>query len=104
MTTTEVAVAALTDLAVGEGRAFDVDGRQVAVFRLRDGRVVALDAACPHRGGPLADGQLDGRVVVCPLHQHAFELETGHCATGAPDTRSYPVRVDDDGQVFVATG
>ena len=49
MTTTEVAVAALTDLAVGEGRAFDVDGRQVAVFRLRDGRVVALDAACPHR-------------------------------------------------------
>ncbi len=81
MTTTEVAVAALTDLAVGEGRAFDVGGRQVALFRLRD-----------------------GRVVVCPLHQNAFELETGHCATGAPDTRSYPVRVDDDGRVFVATG
>ena len=40
-------------------RAFDVAGEQVAVFRLRDGRVRALSAVCPHSGGPIADGQTD---------------------------------------------
>ena len=61
----------------GEGRAFGVDGEQVAVFRLRDGTLRALSAVCPHRGGPIADGTIDRQVVMCPLHQHAFSLETG---------------------------
>ncbi len=58
----------LDHIPPGEGRAFDGDGEQVAVFRLKDGGVRALGAACPHRGGPLADGQIDARVVVsrCP--------------------------------------
>ena len=80
----------------GEGRTFNVDGEQIVVFRLKDGTVRALVAVCPHRGGPLADGQIDARVVICPLHQHAFDLATGCCATGAPDARSYSVVVDDD--------
>ena len=48
------------EIPLGEGRTFDVDGEQVAVFRLRDGSVCAVGAVCPHRGGPLADGQIDG--------------------------------------------
>lgn len=42
-------------IPLGEGRAFAVDGEQVAVFRLRDGSLRALGAVCPHRGGPIAD-------------------------------------------------
>lgn len=80
----------------GEGRTFAVNGFQIAVFRLRDGTLRALNAVCPHRGGPLADGQLDARVVICPLHQHAFDLSSGQCLTGAPDTRRHLVSVDDD--------
>jgi nitrite reductase (NADH) small subunit len=72
----------LTLIPAGEGRAYEVAGRQIAVFRLRSGAVRALDAVCPHRGGPIADGQSDGRVVLCPLHLTAFDLSTG-CATGA---------------------
>ena len=37
---------------------------------------------CPHRGGPLADGQIDDEVVVCPLHLNAFDLDTGCSSTG----------------------
>ena len=73
---------ALSEIPAGEGRAYAVAGRQVAVFRLRDGTVRALDAVCPHRGGPLADGQTDADVVVCPLHAHVFDLSTGACRSG----------------------
>ena len=72
----------------------------MAVFRLRDGSVRALDAVCPHRGGPLADGQTDADVVVCPLHAHVFDLSTGACRSGQSDVASYAVRVE-DGQVVV---
>ena len=47
-------------IPIGEGRAFGVDGEQVAVFRLRSGAVHAVSAVCPHKGGPIADGQIDG--------------------------------------------
>ena len=58
----------LADIPVGEGRAFAVGEEQVAVFRLRRSHVRAVQAGCPHLGGPLADGQVDEHVVVCPLH------------------------------------
>jgi nitrite reductase (NADH) small subunit len=85
----------------GEGRAFAVGDEQVAVFRLRDGRVRALSAVCPHRGGPIADGQTDSSVVMCPLHHNTFELDTGCSTTGAAPLRSYPVRVNDDGTLVL---
>ena len=80
----------------GEGRTFAVAGEQVAVFRLRSGRWYALSAVCPHRGGPIADGQVDERIVMCPLHQNTFELATGCSPTGADPLRSYPVEIDGD--------
>lgn len=98
--TTEVAVCRLADLAAGEGRAFAVGGAQVAVFLTRSGAVHVMDAACPHAGGPLADGQSDAAVVVCPLHLNVFELATGACRSGAPDVRVWTSRVV-DGAVLV---
>ncbi|SDS73617.1 nitrite reductase (NADH) small subunit [Friedmanniella luteola] len=86
----------VAQIPVGEGRTFDVDGEQVAVFRLRSGRLHALSAVCPHRGGPIADGQLDEQVVLCPLHLNAFELATGCSTTGAEPLRRYAVRLDGD--------
>jgi nitrite reductase (NADH) small subunit len=68
----------------------------VAVFRLRDGSLRALSAVCPHRGGPLADGQIDLKQVICPLHLNAWDLATGRSLTGQPPLTVYPVRVDGD--------
>lgn len=93
-------VGPLEDFAVGEGRAVVVDGRQVAVFRHRGGRLSALDAVCPHAGGPLADGQTDDRVVVCPLHLAVFELATGRSCSGRTDVVAHRVAVG-DGRVLV---
>lgn len=81
-------------IPLGEGRAFEVAGEQVAVFRKRDGVVRAVSAVCPHKGGPIADGQIDARVVLCPLHMNAFDLDTGCSTTGAAPLRSFPVRVE----------
>jgi nitrite reductase (NADH) small subunit len=84
----------LDDIPLGEGRAYAVGADTVAVFRLRDGTLRALSAVCPHRGGPLADGQIDLKVVVCPLHLNAFDLATGCSTTGQPALTVYPVSVD----------
>jgi nitrite reductase/ring-hydroxylating ferredoxin subunit len=99
---TEHRLGPLEDIPVGEGRAYAVGGLQIAVFRLRNGAVRATQATCPHAGGPLADGQLDGSVVLCPLHAAAFELETGQARAGHPPVVVYPVRVD-DGCIAVTT-
>jgi len=91
----------VADIPPGEGRAYPVGADTVAVFRLRDGSLRALSAVCPHRGGPLADGQIDARVVICPLHLYAWDLTTG-CSTGEqPPLTVYAVRVDADDQIVL---
>ena len=91
----------LDAIPVGEGRAYPVGDVMVAVFRLRDGSLRAVSAVCPHAGGPLADGLLDRRVVICPMHQHMFDLTTGCSTTGQPPLTVYPVRVDADNHLVV---
>jgi nitrite reductase/ring-hydroxylating ferredoxin subunit len=93
-TATQANLGPVDQIPLGEGRAFGVGSEQVAVFRLRDGTIHALSAVCPHRGGPIADGQIDGRIVLCPLHLNAFELDSGCSLTGQPPLRSYPVHLD----------
>jgi nitrite reductase (NADH) small subunit len=90
-------------IPLGEGRAFAVDGDQVAVFRLRDGTLRALSAVCPHRGGPIADGTIDGQVVVCPLHQHAYDLKTGSSGTGAEPLHAYSAHTDSEQNIILQT-
>ena len=93
---TDVVVGSIDEIPVGEGRTFAVGDEQIAVFRLRDGSLRAIDAVCPHNGGPLADGLADDRVVVCPLHGHAFDMCTGSEASGTEmSVRSYEVAAVD---------
>jgi nitrite reductase (NADH) small subunit len=95
-----IALGSIDDIPVGEGRAYAIDGRQIAVFRRRDGSLRALDAVCPHRGGPLADGLIDTRVVVCPLHSFTYDLETGcEVANGGAPVTAYPVHADSTGTI-----
>ena len=91
----------LEDLIPGEPRTYVVDGIQVALFRMADDSVRALNAICPHKAGPLTDGQYDQNVVVCPLHQYSFSLDTGVCTTPEiPAVARYSAQVL-DGKVVV---
>ena len=91
----------IDQIPVGEGRAFDVHGSQVAVFRLRTGGVHAVSAVCTHRGGPIADGQTDGDVVLCPLHLNVFRLSDGSSPSGAPALAVWQVAVDEAGHILI---
>ena len=66
----------IDDVPLGEGRVVSIEGRRIAIFRAA-GDWYALDAACPHMGGPLADGIVCDRAVICPLHERRFSLDTG---------------------------
>jgi nitrite reductase/ring-hydroxylating ferredoxin subunit len=94
------AVGRVDEVPPGEGRAFVAGGVQVAVFRLRDGSLHATQAACPHAGGPLADGQTDVDVLVCPLHLYAYRWRDGASTSGAAPIRVHPVR-EIDGEIVV---
>jgi nitrite reductase/ring-hydroxylating ferredoxin subunit len=59
----------------------DVDGVAILVAR-RGGRVHALSNTCVHRGGSLADGELTGDCVKCPLHGSVYRLEDGSVEQG----------------------
>ena len=94
------AVAASDDLPPGDARTFAVDATMVAVFRLRSGELRAVDAVCPHSGGPLADGQFDAKKVICPLHNYFFSLADGTCLNGDYAVRTYPVH-EEAGKIVV---
>jgi nitrite reductase (NADH) small subunit len=62
--------------AEGEAAEFTVQGRALCVAHV-DGAVSVLDGTCPHEGGPLGEGIIEGGRVVCPWHAYAYDLHTG---------------------------
>ncbi len=88
----------------GEGRTFALGNERIAVFHTRSGEIFATQADCPHRNGPLADGLIGNRTVICPLHAWKFDLSTGQLSGGDCKLRTYPVRVTADGLVTVKAG
>ncbi len=90
----------LSQIPLGEGREFVVDGRVIAVFHTRRG-VHASQPACPHREGPLIDGLIGGTTVVCPLHAWKFDLTTGQPLMGTCGITTYPVRLSENGDILL---
>jgi nitrite reductase (NADH) small subunit/3-phenylpropionate/trans-cinnamate dioxygenase ferredoxin subunit len=97
-------VARVGEIPAGEGRAYPVNGRVVAVFHL-DGRYHAILDTCPHMGASLASGYVEGTAVTCPWHAWRFCVRDGTWLdnpNAAVRTDCYEVRVvGDDIQVCV---
>ena len=93
-------VAQVGDIPEGEGRAFVVHGRIVAVF-LDQGAYHAIDDLCPHMGASLAAGALVDGVVMCPWHAWRFRICDGTwCDNPKIKIDGFEVRVK-DGQIQV---
>jgi nitrite reductase (NADH) small subunit len=98
----EMTLGPLSQIPPGEGRNFDVAGERVPVFHARSGGVFAVQANCPHKNGPLADGLVGGTTVICPLHAWKFELSTGEPLMGGScKLKTYAVRVDEDQRIIL---
>jgi nitrite reductase (NADH) small subunit len=89
-----VRVAATGEIPAGQGKAIEVDGKQIALFNV-DGTLYAIDNTCKHRGGPLGEGELDGTNVICPWHGWTYNVTNGECLD-EPDchVETYDVRVE----------
>jgi nitrite reductase (NADH) small subunit len=85
-----------SELKVGRAKACTVEGKTIAVYHTATG-FYATDNVCPHRGGPLAEGDLIGNEINCPWHLWGFDVRTGICS-GNPQIRvaAHEVRVEDD--------
>ena len=96
-----VEVARIDQIQPGTGSRFDVVGKEVAVFNV-DGTLFAIADTCPHAGGALGMGKLDGKIVICPVHGMKFDVTTG-CFAGTSDVgvASFPAKVV-DGKILVS--
>ena len=85
----------LNSLPEGRGRRVCKAGFDLAVFRI-DNSVYAIEDSCPHSGGSLSNGKLQGKRVICPVHGLNFSLENA-CRPGAPtlEVKKYAVHVMD---------
>lgn len=99
---TFVKVAMTHELAPGQGKLIEVDDKRIALFHVGD-RYFAIDDMCPHRGGPLSEGDLEGETVVCPWHGAIFDLATGAVSRfpAAVGVTTYAVRVQGE-QIEIA--
>jgi nitrite reductase/ring-hydroxylating ferredoxin subunit len=91
-----VPVALLADLPSGSTKLVEVDGRDVLLVNC-NGQVYALDNRCPHQGGPLNKGTLDGDTLICPWHGWRWDASTGRARWPTVDWRAsrFAVRIED---------
>lgn len=95
-----VRVGQADDIPAGEARVVEAGGKSLALFNV-SGTYYALDNSCPHRGGPLGEGDLDGTAIVCPWHGWRWDVETGaNVNNPAVTVPCFSVTVD-RGEIFV---
>lgn len=95
-------IGTLDDIPRRAARVVKTARGDIAIFRTMDDQVFALDDKCPHKGGPLSQGIVQGESVTCPLHNWVISLRTGE-AQGADQgcTRTIAVKLQ-DGRILLS--
>jgi len=70
----------IQEIAEGRAKLLRSGGEEMAVFK-SEGELYGVQNICPHEGGQLCNGWIEGGEVVCPLHGYKFNLKTGACST-----------------------
>ncbi len=89
-------VCAENALANGENIVVELDGTEVAIFKI-DQQFYAIEDVCTHDGAEIASGELDGDEIICPRHGARFCVKTGavKCAPAYENVETFPVRVEE---------
>lgn len=98
---TKILVGNLNELPVRLGKTVRVGETEVAIFRLANGSIRAVENRCPHKGGVLAEGMVSGEFVFCPMHDWKICLDDGKVQ--APDTgcvKTYKTIIE-DGELYL---
>lgn len=95
-------VCGLEDIWPNMGVCALIEGRQIAIFRLQDNQLYAMDNHDPHSNANVLSrgivGDLGGeRVVASPIYKHHYQLQTGVCIEDPTvQLNTYPVELRDD--------
>ena len=96
-----VKVMGANELKPGENKVVNVNGSEIALFNV-DGQFHAIANTCPHRGGPLGEGILEGDVVQCPWHGWRFNVRTGaNVMMPMSKVQKYEVKIE-GGDIFLS--
>jgi nitrite reductase (NADH) small subunit len=80
---------------VDSAQEFTVGGHTLCVANVND-EYCALDNLCPHEGGPLGMGYVEGTKVVCPWHGWQIDAKTGATEIDGPPVPVYELRIVGD--------
>jgi nitrite reductase/ring-hydroxylating ferredoxin subunit len=91
-----VTVGRAEDVPPGRGATVQLlNGTELALYNI-NGEFYAIENFCPHKGAPLADGNLCGHMVECDWHGWRFDVRTGECLTNSSNVETYEVIIEDD--------
>ncbi len=97
-----IKVAETTELSAGNKKKISVEGKDILLTNIQNS-YYAIDNTCPHMGGSLYDGDLDGSHIICPKHGSIFDVTSGKAIQGGKflfikikvdDVKSYPVKIE----------
>ena len=89
-------IGALADIPVRGARIIKSAAGCIAVFRTAQNEAFAIDDACPHKAGPLAQGIVHDRAVTCPLHNWVIDLATGKAQEADEgQVRTYALKLEE---------
>lgn len=99
----KILVAKADELPVNLGRRIVLEDPEleIAIFKLANGKIKAIENRCPHKGGVLSEGMVSGEHVFCPMHDWKISVVDGKAQ--APDVgcvHKFEVEVEDN-EVFI---
>jgi nitrite reductase (NADH) small subunit len=86
--------------ALNEAKEFPSGAKTICIANI-NGTYSAMDNVCPHRGGPLGQGMIEGGKVVCPWHGWAWDPKTGAAMQDSSmKVAVYPLKIE-NGDVLI---
>lgn len=83
------------EVPAGKAKMVRVAGQRVAVYNV-EGVYYATQDECTHAGGPLSEGDLEGKIITCPWHNSCFDVTDGSvtCRPAVKPLKTFQVVLD----------